>query len=467
MNGFRHFLVLHTALAGAVVHANLPRVCAQQPGYTVDSQRLVDRLQAAEQRIAALEATESPAKPEKPVTLEINGRIHLDSWSFADESEGIRFFENPATGVDPEDRVFFRRIRLRFQGDLFDNMEYRMQIDFNSPEEGEMKDMYIGFKDLPLLRTLRVGNQKRPLGLDPLNSSRFNIFMERPLVVEAFNEDARRVGIASYGVSQNERYNWRYGFFALENMVDDGEVIGDSRQMSFNLRLAGSPWYDEQRDGRRYFHWAVAGMFARPDGDASPLDTNANLGRFRTRSELRSDRRWLDTGPIAGARWYEILGLESILNLGPLQAVAEYQTNWLQRDDTTLGTGPDVFFHGAYVYVAYMLTGEHVPYNRRSGTIGRVEPFNNFLLVNRFSPRFGRGWGAWQLALRYSYLDLTDEDIRGGVENNLTFALVWYFNPHASLQFNAIYGDIEDHEPAGGFTDGRFTALGTRLRIDF
>ena len=452
-----------------VVHTNISAVCAQQPqpGYVVDSEALVHRLEAAERRIEELESIGPDEKPKPPVTLEIEGRIHLDSWSFLDDSQGIHYFENPATGADPEDRIFFRRIRLGFEGDIFENMEYCMQVDFNSPAEGEMKDMYIGFKDLPLFRTLRVGNQKRPLGLDHLNSSRFNVFIERPLVVEAFNEDARRLGIASYGVSENEVYNWRYGLYALENPFDDGEVIGDSRQMSFNARLASSPWYDEVCDGRRYFHWAVAGMVARPDGDAFPNDTNENEARFRTRAELRSDRRWLDTGRIAGAEWYEILGLETIFNAGPFQVVGEYQTNWVQRDATTPGTGPDLFFHGAYVYLAYLLTGEHVPYERDSGTIGRVKPLNKFLWPNRAGAGTGRGWGAWQVALRYSYLDLTDEDIRGGIENNLTFGLVWYLNSHASLQLNAIYGDIEDHEAVAGFTSGHFTALGTRLRIDF
>jgi len=147
--------------------------------------------------------------------------------------------------------------------------------------------------------------------------------------------------------------------------------------------------------------------------------------------------------------------------------VGEYQFNRLQRDNTTPRTGPDLFFHGAYVYVAYMLTGEHVPYNRKSGTIGRVEPYEDFFLVDRCCSDLGSGWGAWQVALRYSYLDLTDRDIFGGVENNVTLGLVWYLNAHSSLQFNAVYGDIREHRPVAGFTDGHFTALGTRLRVDF
>ena len=410
------------------------------------------------------DAKQKASSTGKP-TLEINGRIHLDHWSFTNDSEGIHFFENPITGIDPEDRLFFRRVRLRFQGDVFENVVYRMQIDFNSPDDGEMKDLYIGFTNLPFFRTLLIGNQKRPLGLDHLNSSRFNVFIERPLVVEAFNEDARRPGIASYGYTDDEVYHWRFGVYTLDNMVRDGDVVGDSRQMSFNARLSSSPWYE--CDGSNYFHWAVSGMFARPDGDANLRDTNFNLGRFRTRAELRSDRRWLNTLPIAGAEAYEILGLESILNVGPLQLVGEYQFSWLQRDNTTSGTGPDVFFHGAYVYLSYMLTGEHVPYNRKSGTIGRVEPHRNFSFMDRCCGNEAKGWGAWQVALRYSYLDLSDQDIQGGVENNLTFGLVWYQNANTSLQFNAIYGDIRDRSPVGGFTGGHFFALGTRLRVDF
>jgi phosphate-selective porin OprO/OprP len=114
-----------------------------------------------------------------------------------------------------------------------------------------------------------------------------------------------------------------------------------------------------------------------------------------------------------------------------------------------------------------MLTGEHVPYKRSGGTIDRVKPFENFFLVNRCGNGGGGGWGAWQLALRYSYLDLTDNDIQGGVEDNITLGLVWYLNPYSSFQFNAVYGDIEKHAPVGGFTDGHFTAIGTRLRVDF
>jgi phosphate-selective porin OprO/OprP len=45
-------------------------------------------------------------------------------------------------------------------------MLWRIQLDFNTPEDPEYKDVYIGFKELPWNHTILVGNQKRPLGLD-------------------------------------------------------------------------------------------------------------------------------------------------------------------------------------------------------------------------------------------------------------------------------------------------------------
>src|SRR5690606_33905641 len=127
-----------------------------------------------------------------------------------------------------------------------------------------------------------------------------------------------------------------------------------------------------------------------------------NEARFRHRPEARSTNRWIDTGAIAGAHDYHLLGLEGVVNVGPLQVVSEYQNVWVSRHGAV---GPDVQFHGAYVYAAYFLTGEHMPWDRESGTLERIRPFENFFLVNRCGGGVGNGLGAWQIAVRYSYGD--------------------------------------------------------------
>jgi len=406
----------------------------------------------------AKKAADAAKKPQQ----KFFGRIHLDTWSFNKNTPGINFFEND-NGNDPQDRIAFRRIRLGMKGDIAGTMFYKVQTEFNDPNDFEYRDLYIGWKELPCNQVLILGNQKRPLGLDHLNSSRYNTFMERPLVIEALNEDTRRLGLAMYGYNNAENMNWTYGVYNLERTADDGRSIGDSLQLSLNGRISGSPWYDETSGGRGYLHLGAAAMYARPDGDeGAGGDVNNNDGRFRTRSEVRSSRRWLDTGRIPNAEHFETAAVEAMLNIGAFQLVSEYQTNWTQ-----VGGGPDLFFHGGYVQASYFLTGEHIPLQRTSGTIGRVKPFENFFLVDRMCGGYGWGLGAWQIAARYSHLDITDNNITGGVGNNLTAGLNWWWTPYSRMQANYIYGDITQRGPIGGFSSGSFHSFGMRFMVDF
>ena len=71
------------------------------------------------------------------------------------------------------------------------------------------------------------------------------------------------------------------------------------------------------------------------------------------------------------------------------------------------------------------------------------------------------------MAARYSYLDLTDGDVLGGVGNAGTLALNWFWNPFAKVQFNLTHGAVTDHRNVGGYMAGDYTTLGTRFAIEF
>lgn len=425
--------------------------------YTLRSESLVEQVE------------EKPAKP----TFELGGRIHLDYWNFAHSSPGIGFFEHPpmmpATPIDrtdPEDRWAFRRVRLEMEGDIPENLFWRMQVDFNTVEDGEFKDVYMGMKGLPLNQRVTLGFHKRPIGLDHWNSSRFNVFTERPFVVEAFNEDTRRLGLSMSGHNDEESWFWQYGLYNLENFKDDGKYIGDSSNLSLNARIGGSPWYEDEE---HWSHWAIAGMIGYPDGDTNASETNRNDGRFFTRPEARTDARWLDTGRIAGINHYDILALEGMLNLGPLQLTGEYMHNWVSRN---AASGPDLDFYGYYFYAAYFLTGDAMTYKRDVGMLDRPNIRNSFFFAkDRFGEYHANSWGAWQVAFRYSFLDITDGTgptaVMGGVGESYTYAVNWWVSPYAHIQFNLIRGSIEQHADAGGFTSGDYTIAGTRFAVDF
>jgi phosphate-selective porin OprO/OprP len=232
-------------------------------------------------------------------------------------------------------------------------------------------------------------------------------------------------------------------------------------------RLANTIWYDECSDGRGYAHWAVAGTWA--DTDENQLtenyaDNGISGARFRTRPEARSVERWLDTGVIPGAEHYSLLGWESVVNVGPVQVVGEYQNVWLDRQgDSALQ------FHGGYVYAAYFLTGEHMAWDRETGQLDSAVPYENFFLVDTCRDGVRSGWGAWQLAVRWSYGDLSDDNIQGGIGESVTFGVNWLWNPWARMQFNYIYGNIHDNalNAAGGIDFGDYHILGTRFSISF
>jgi phosphate-selective porin OprO/OprP len=395
----------------------------------------------------------------------MNGRLQLDGWEFPESSHGINAIENGEPNSDPENRLLVRRARIGVNGTIPpENMSYRLELEFSGQDGGRIRDAWLGWDDLPLLNTLRIGNQKRPYGLDHLNSSNFMTFLERPFVIDAFNRDNRRLGLASYGASDDRVWNWRLGTFNQVLLQDTNDIVGDNPQMEFTGRLASTCWYDEASDGRGYAHFAVAGSLAYPDG-SSP----ENQAQFQSRPEARTQTNWLDTGQIAGANAYQLLAAESVFNVGSLQLVGEWMHIRVQRERNF---GPDVGLHGGYVSLSYFLTGEHIPWNRELGVIGRINPIENFFFVDTCDGGRARGLGAWQIALRLSRADFNDSNIFGGIGENLTLALNWYWNAHSRLQINYIFGHVDNRrttltDGSTPIVSGDYQIIGTRFMIDF
>ncbi len=359
--------------------------------------------------------------------MELFGRIHTSYFAYPDVDPGLA----PVLGANPQDAFGFRRVRIGVRGDIKDNTFYRIETEFADANNFQFRDVVLGFRNLPLLRTLTIGNHKRPYSLDQLNSSNCNVFTDRPFVADAFNDNNRRFGISSSGFSEDLRYNWHSGVYNMENIQDDGMFVGDDYQLELASRWAATPWYDQCSNGRGYMHWAIASAQRFPDG----LGAN-NASEYSSLAEALTPNI-LDTGTLVGAESESLYGLEFVLNVGAFQMGAEYMETFVDRL-----AGPNLNFHGGYVYASYMLTGEHMPWNRKTGTLGCVKPFENFFAVRDCNCNVARGWGAWQIGARYSYLDLNDEDIVGGQAESLTLALNWYWNEYSRMQFNYMNGDL-------------------------
>ena len=129
--------------------------------------------------------------------------------------------------------------------------------------------------------------------------------------------------------------------------------------------------------------------------------------------------------------------------------------------------------HGGYVYAAYFLTDDYMPWKRSSGTLDRIKPSSSF--VRTEGDKSEQGMGAWQVAVRWSWADYSDvmnlanadaadpTDLHGLQGDSLTIGLNWYWNANARMQLNYISGDITTN--AG--TNGRYDVVGTRFMVDF
>ena len=54
------------------------------------------------------------------------------------------------------------------------------------------------------------------------------------------------------------------------------------------------------------------------------------------------------------------------------------------------------------------------------------------------------GPGGWELAARYSRINLNDENIAGNNLQDLTFGVNWYWNAYTRLRFNYIRAYLDD-----------------------
>ena len=133
--------------------------------------------------------------------------------------------------------------------------------------------------------------------------------------------------------------------------------------------------------------------------------------------------------------------------------------------------GPSNQFYGGYAFVSYFLTGENRPYNRKMGVFDRVRPYEDFFRVRTCDGNVCTGHGAWEVAYRFSYIDMMDGlTTKGaGMATDHTLGLNWYLNPFTRVMFNYVHS-IDTYNTAATInrvTGGNLDIFETRVAIDF
>jgi phosphate-selective porin OprO/OprP len=428
---------------------------------------------SVEERLAALEARTAP----KPPMIKLGGFFQLDHANFSQSLASRR------TYGDMEDGTGFRRARLQAYGSLSEFTNYILEMDFATAGRPSFMDVWGEQTNLGWLGTVRVGHFRQPTTMDALTSVRHLEFMERSDAFQAF-DPFRRVGVMSYDTSEDRNTTWAGSVystgFTFLNPIPTGNTeqygtLGDTRNATFVGDNGGVStawrgthllWYDEPADGRYLMHVGGGYNYSSIGGNGGPPGpTNGRFYIARTipgvfvgdplnAGVTASGTPFVaNTGNIP-ARNFHLFHLEWAGQYG----AAHFQTEWLGTvlDTTTVGT---IFLNGMYAQAGYFLTGEHCPYNRQFGVLDyNVKPFTEFFGLGK-----GKGvcgWGAWEVAARYDFLNLPNAGFapppaaavlagtinagtaggnpNPGTLNMATFALNWWWNQYARMQFNYI-----------------------------
>ena len=382
--------------------------------------------------------------PKKTVKIKIAGSMMIDGGIIDANRELRAAFPNLKGG-----EVDLRRLRLSGLATLYDTVDLRMEIEFADVQE--IKDNWIGLtKKVPILGYIKVGHMKEPFSLEELTSGTNLTFMERSLPTVAF-APGRNLGILFQDALLGDRMTWAVGGFWNTGSLKVGEArdrIADPNGYNLSARVTGLPWYKD--GGRRLLHLGLAYSHQSRHKDS----TNGGIA-YRTWPESKlTNNRLIDTAELVTNR-AELINAELAWVQGPLSFQSEYFQAF-----TGASQEGNLKFWGFYVQASYFLTGEHRTYDTATGVFSQIKP------KNIFHPLKGK-CGAWEIAVRLSYLDLNDGNIEGGKELNFTAGLNWYLNPNIRLMFNYIRAHVEDRNTSPSVSNGYANTFQARFQFTF
>ncbi|MEO1192085.1 MAG: porin [Pseudomonadota bacterium] len=371
----------------------------------------------------------------RPWEFKVRGRLLVDGGALGD-SDSFYTGDN-ATEV--------RSARLGVESKFFDGFTLKFETDF-AGNNVDIKDGFLEY-DGPFIDPLyiRAGQYKTPNSLEEQTSGRFTTFMERAAITDAFSLD-RRIGLGVGATGEN--YGVDFGLFGQNvNVTAPSE----------GLAVASRGWYHDSFGGDEGASNLIhLGGSVRYRGFSN--DANNNEVRYRQRPFFHfTDERSVNTGFIDNARSDVFLGGEVAWVNGPWSFQGEVANTFLQ---TTEGENANGLW-GGYGSLSYFVTEDDSRrYQPTAGTFGRVKVNN---------PVQDGGWGAWEVAGRFDYLDLNSGVAQGGQQYSAIAGLNWYVNDYTRIMLNGAVTQVFNAEGDAAATGSTNTiyGVGARVQVDW
>jgi phosphate-selective porin OprO/OprP len=395
------------------------------------------------------------------MSFAIGGLWQLDMGGYFQNPSPTTQFPKLPTGVN------LRRGRLYFVA-KYDDFRVNVTPDFGNNPDGnptlfEANINYTGIKPL----TFTVGYTHPFTSLEDATFPGDLLFLERPSIV--FIERNVAAGIQRFalgGYAATEDY-FASAYLTGPTFGAQKDTLLNNEQLAFVGRVAVRPYHDKdwnlhaEASGQHVFH---------PNLNTSGVPgVSQQTISLTDEPELRiSFDQLVDTGPISassanvygggvGANW------RNYLMQGEFYQIDVNQSKLPHVPAPVLG------FNGGYVEGSVVLSGEAHPYDIDRAAWGRPHPDHPFSLAEG-------GIGAWEIAARYSTVDLNSNvvpgvpqsgtgGIYGGKQQIGAVALNWYPNDWIRFMLQFQYVDVNKLNSAGKVQIGqKFETLALRAQ---
>lgn len=428
------------------------------------------QMQAAAQAAADGSAGVKVSMPEgRPTIATADGRLSFAIGGLVQFDLG-GYFQNPNPNTQfPQlnNGVNLRRGRLYFVG-KFDDFTVNITPDFGGSPDGsptlfEANVNYTGIKPL----TATVGYFHPFVSLEDATFPGDLLFLERPSIISIERSVAAGIQRASLGANAATEDYFASAYLTGPVFGAQKDTLLNGEQLAFIGRLAARPYHDEDWNlhagfsGQTVFHPNV-----NASGTPGVSRTTLTLGDF---PELHIDfNELVDTGPLS-ARGASAYGGELGISWRNLLVQGEYYQIGVTQSKLPGVPAPGLGFNGGYVEGSWVMTGEPHPYDAERAAWARPKVDHPFSLADG-------GIGAWEIAARYSTVDL-DSNVVPGVAQSLTggvyggqqqiaaLALSWYPNDWLRFMLQFQYVDVSKLNSAGTVQIGqRFETIAARAQ---
>lgn len=475
-------LLLAGTIVGACPWMALPAMAATKTTTTTTTAQTAEQIEALETQLRAMEAqvsymkrqieimqTANPPHPDRPppkvvqsstnrfsiesadgqYSIGLTGRIHLDVGDYFDVSPKNKLGPIAGGAGNLSSGFNARRARIGVTGKVAGDWNYTVIWDGGNSQDttaGGLQSAQIGFtgfKGPDWASNLEIGYSDTFFTLDEATSSNDIMFMERAspaIVATALNAGDFRsnVGARFYG----DRW-WVGAYFTGPKSSSDSHTLTAERIGAFQRAT-----YQVLQEPDYTLHVGadIDELIKAPNSGSNTAYTVT----LSDQPELRIDpTSFLSTGalgttvhPVTGGY---IFNAELAGNYQNFYAQGEYFHYNVDRMGWSSAE-----FDGGYGEVAWTFTGESRKYSKASGAYGTIVPAHNFSLKDGY-------WGAWEVAARVSYVDLTSNFIpgtttalqpnpgfvNGGKQTNFTFGLNWYPNTYMRFMLNYVHVDFD------------------------